>query len=249
MHVEAAISNERAYTPLRARLSAHTVMRALMRAIAPPIFPDTEKTRKARVLHTWLWCCIGLCAIVLLVNNLFIRANLTSNLISFGIAMAGSAGLLVMVRRGYIRFVTLTLTLGVIGLNISATIWSQRPFSLATAAGFVTFVFAGTLLPRREIWRIVLVSALAMLATGAYWLTQTGVLIRRETVLFDMLIYAVFSGAIGMIVHITTGQLSAALEDARANRAALALRARSLEQEVSTRQAAEARQQVEQVWL
>ena len=109
----------------------------LRRFFAPPIFPDEEKTRVARILNGFMWSAMALLLAIIVFRLIVWRENsyvpllvLTAIVIIFGVGQD-------MTRRGHVHGTSLFLV-GALWLAMTFQAWEAD--GIRDAAGFAYMV-------------------------------------------------------------------------------------------------------------
>ncbi len=215
--------------------------------LTAPVFEDEEKTRVARLLDTALLTLFV--AVVLVVASILVLYGLPTQpqeiftLLSGAVVGMAAGGLLILTRRGRVRFaatVLLSLLWAIITYWVCAVAGISSDSSpLIYALGIA---LAGLLLGGRAAVAFTLASVLAVLA--AFFAEDSGLLLVSETPLniMDPIMTVAPLVLTGLLLRHATNSMSQALERARsneraqieANRELEAMRA-SLEEQVADR--------------
>jgi PAS domain S-box-containing protein len=226
----------------------------LRRFLAPPIFPDEERTRKAELLNIVVLAALAILALYLLVQA--VTADGVGLLIG-GVFTAALIGLWWGLRQGAVQWVSLLFCslafvgLVIFGYELAGVTRSISSFSMLILAVVSAGIFLGG--------RAALVTALLSAAAG-WWLMQS-----EATSLFPHLIFfttldawlgqALVLCLSALLLALADRSLRRALTTARHSQAALQQRTLELEQERSALRTSEERyrnfieQSVEGIWL
>lgn len=187
------------------------------RLIAPPVFEgDEEKTRIAHLLNTILFIVFGLVAIYTGVT-LITDINLVGLAVE-GIMLVGSLGLLLLIRRGYVRLTSWVLAL-LLWVLISVGTYYYGGLSGSGISSFFGIVLiAGLLLGGRL---ALLFAGLCVLSTAAMLATEVvGVAPPPPEFITPTYRWAEFSttiGGVASLFYLVIRSLEVALGRARRN--------------------------------
>jgi GAF domain-containing protein len=219
----------------------------IRRLLATPVFEDEEKTRVARLLNTTLLALLVVLVVVVVFVAVFLGLPMTAadlfTLLSGLVLAIAIGGLLVLVRRGYVRL-TSTILLALLWLVI--TIWICGVSGIngdnSSLIYALIVVLAGLLMGGRAAIVLTLLSTAAVV--GAYYAEASGLLVvaKRPVGMMDLLLTAVPLILTGLLLRYAVYSMVGAIERAQrneraqieANRELEALRA-SLEQRVVDR--------------
>ena len=220
----------------------------LLRLIAPPTFPDRDKTRVAKWLTLMLWLFIILLSVLtitLLFNSLdpIAKAGFTSVQI---VLIIGCLAGLYLVRRGRTRIVSFAiLAVAYLGTVYSHVYTFQTIHDPSVVGYFVLVPLAGLLFGTRLMFGSVVLSASTVITT--YILEHIGVLTPLMGVVstIDDLLFILMSfGLNTLLMQALLTDMQQSAEEAR--KTASALRAANIELEKNQNLLSEARDELEQ---
>jgi GAF domain-containing protein len=197
--------------------------------LAPPAFADEEQTRLAGLLNiillTILTAALAIQLLLLLVDLTQARSPTLS--MPVVIALVVSLGLLLLVRRGHVRFASVTLALALIGLTTLAIVTAGGLFSPAAGGYMLAIIAAGLLLSGRA----ALLCAILALANllGVSYAEATGLVTIGPSPTPDWITYTALFMVTALLLNLASTSIDHALERARHNEEALAASNRQLQ--------------------
>ncbi len=186
----------------------------LSRIFSAPVFENEEKTRTAKILNAFAWSAIGILS-TLFIIRVMIGGEETNTplLVLLGIVLI-SAGVLLALRRGYIRGASLFLT-GAFWLAMTYQTWEADGIhDVATVTYLMIILLASLLLGWREglFFGLISIVALWVFALQEEWGLRIPRMDAPLNIARDLTVIFLFAGT---LIYLLINSLNRTLYDAR----------------------------------
>src|SRR5688572_22650236 len=204
--------------------------------VAPPVFEnDEDKTRAAALLNTILWSQLGLLVGLNIVFGVVILLGGPEQPDLFiGFIAAGMfAGMLALVRKGFVRGISYLLAFSITGI-ITYSIARSPVVNPAILSGLlISVMMAGIFAGRRGAIVVSTVNLLALYSLGYFY--EQGWAVSPPLESTQLISFGAISFTSALLLGLTSRSIQEALTRARQHQEELSALAQSLEQRIADR--------------
>ena len=212
------------------------MLATIRKFIAPPVFEnDEDKTRVAAMLNTILWSQLVLMVVI---NILFGVVSLFSeeapqNLAISFIAIAMFAGMLLLVRKGFVQGISYLLAFSITGIIIYSIATSPTASATTLSGLLIPVMMAGLFTGARGTMVVTAVNLLALSSLGYFY--ERGWVALPPLAATELVSFGAISFTSALLLALASRSIQEALTRARHNQQKLSALAHSLEQRVADR--------------
>ncbi len=211
------------------------MLERIRKLVAPPVFENDDKTREAALLNTILWSQLGVLAAINILFGALILSGVETPpdmAISF-IAVAMFAGMLVMVRKGFVRGISYVLAFSITGIIIYSIAQSPTVNPSTLSGLLIPVMMAGLFAGGRGTIVVTAVNILALSSLGYFY--EQGWVVSPPLATTDLISFGAISTTSAFLLALASRGIQDALARARRNQQELSAFAQSLEQRVADR--------------
>jgi two-component system cell cycle sensor histidine kinase/response regulator CckA len=218
-----------------------TMIARVARLLAPPIFEDEEKTRRASLLNVILLAAFVIAALLTLAAPLLsVAQDTTISEITVGVITAALIlAMWLIMRRGHVTLASLLLSSTML-VNTTIVVYFIGSIRAPLAANYIVcIVVAGLLVGNHAAVAFLSLSLLALL--GLLQAETAGLLppVQASSGMNNWAVHAAVFGMITVLLILTTRSINEALERTRREERALAEANKGLQREIAERRRAE----------
>jgi GAF domain-containing protein len=189
----------------------------LLVLFAPPHFADEEKSRVAVLLNTILFSLVGLLVVV---NLMLIVVSVASkqpfpNFMVSAVAILIFAGLIALMRLGFVSQVSLMLSFVISGV-ITFSLLRAEVLNAATIAGYIIAIIVAGLLTKG--WSALAIAIFNMLSlAGVNYLASNGLIPGQPLEQNNLIVFGAYFGISALFLGMASRSIQDAFEKARRN--------------------------------
>ena len=212
------------------------MLERIRKIIAPPVFEnDEDKTRVAALLNTVLWSLLG---VLVVINVLLGIINLLTgqappDLSISLVAVAMFAGMLVLIRQGFVRGISYLMSFSITGIIMFSIVRSPTVNPATLSGLLISIIMAGLFAGGRGAITVAIVNLFTLYSIG--YLYEQGWVVSPPLAASQLVTFTAMAILSALLLGLAFKSIQEALTRARHNQQELSTLAQSLEQRVADR--------------